>query len=77
MWFGIPPEWKRRQRRMQCGYCKAEWWYTPGSMINPADHTRPNGRDCPVSLAMLRTNGALKDATNALHNGGTESGDKV
>ena len=35
-----------RQMRMNCRHCKAEWWFTPGSQINPMDHMRPDGRNC-------------------------------
>jgi hypothetical protein len=44
---------KRQQRRMKCGTCGAEWWWTPGSQINPQDHTRSNGRRCSASASEI------------------------
>jgi hypothetical protein len=39
---------------MNCAKCGASWWHTPGSMIHPMDHSRPDGRNCAKSLSYLR-----------------------
>jgi hypothetical protein len=42
-----------RQTRMKCPVCEGEWWYTPGSVINPRDHDRPDGKPCSWSVATV------------------------
>ncbi len=43
---GRMPRKTRNQVRMNCGRCGAEWWYSPGSLINPNDHRKPSGQRC-------------------------------
>lgn len=42
-----------RQMRMACAFCGAQWWHTPGSLIHPMDHARPDGRNCAASRSNL------------------------
>lgn len=40
---------RRQQKRMSCMHCKAQWWWTPGGVIDSSDHSRPDGRRCRAS----------------------------
>jgi hypothetical protein len=42
------------QARERCNHCGAEWWHTPGSMIDRRDHARPDGRNCLVGTRKAR-----------------------
>ncbi len=44
IFYGIPAEWKKPQRRAMCPHCKSEQWTKDGHM--PAKHDRPDGREC-------------------------------
>lgn len=61
----------RRQTRMKCAVCRAQWWHTPGSLIHPMDHARPDGRNCSNSRSNYA--GEVMKAWDRLYPGDKEA----